>query len=74
MIEITKPGTGHRVTAGLLDLALSVAATCASAQRGSMAETSKQAAHAGQQPVNHLPNPYETQRNFGPLPDGRSCL
>lgn len=30
------------------------------------------AAHAGQQAVNHLPNPYETQRNFGTLPDGRS--
>ncbi|MCY3564830.1 MAG: hypothetical protein OXH27_01465, partial [Gammaproteobacteria bacterium] len=30
------------------------------------------AAHAGQQPVNNLPNPYETQRNFGTLPDGRS--
>ena len=30
------------------------------------------AAHAGQQPVNHLPNPYETQRSFGTLPDSRS--
>ena len=30
------------------------------------------AAHAGQQPINNLPNPYETQRNFGTLPDGRS--
>lgn len=29
------------------------------------------AAHAGQQPVNNLPNPYETQRDFGTLPDGR---
>lgn len=30
------------------------------------------AAHAGQQPVNNLPNPYETDRNWGTLPDGRS--
>lgn len=37
------------------------------AQRGAI----QPAAHAGQQPVNHLPNPYETQRNFGTLPDGR---
>ena len=38
---------------------------------GSMAETGKPAAHAGQRPTNHLPNPYVTQRNFGSLPDGR---
>jgi len=38
------------------------------AQRGAI----QPAAHAGQQPVNNLPNPYETQRDFGTLPDGRS--
>ncbi|MDA7683640.1 hypothetical protein N8749_00355 [bacterium] len=38
---------------------------------GSMAETGKPAAHSGQRPINNLPNPYLTQRNFGSLPDGR---
>src|SRR5918993_2286173 len=27
--------------------------------------------HAAVKPVNNLPNPYETIRNFGTLPDGR---
>jgi len=27
--------------------------------------------HAAVQPINHLPNPYETVRNWGRLPDGR---
>ncbi|MGE0814677.1 MAG: peptidyl-alpha-hydroxyglycine alpha-amidating lyase family protein [Vicinamibacterales bacterium] len=27
--------------------------------------------HAAVTPINHLPNPYETVRNFGTLPDGR---
>ena len=38
---------------------------------GSMVETGKPVAHAGQRAVNNLPNPYETQRFFGTLPDGR---
>ena len=38
---------------------------------GSMTETGKPLAHAGQRPINHLPNPYVTQRFFGTLPDGR---
>ncbi len=37
------------------------------AQRGAV----QPAAHAGQKPVNNLPNPYETQRDWGTLPDGR---
>jgi sugar lactone lactonase YvrE len=28
--------------------------------------------HAAVEPINHLPNPYETVRNWGTLPDGRS--
>ena len=28
--------------------------------------------HANQTPINHLPNPYETVRDFGTLPDGRT--
>lgn len=38
------------------------------AQRG----TSGPAEHADVEPVNHLPNPYETVRDWGVLPDGRS--
>ncbi|SVD31635.1 uncharacterized protein METZ01_LOCUS384489, partial [marine metagenome] len=28
--------------------------------------------HADVEPVNYLPNPYETVRNWGTLPDGRN--
>ena len=28
--------------------------------------------HAEVEPINHLPNPYETIRNWGSLPDGRT--
>ena len=45
-------------------LALSSAAW---AQRGATGP----AEHAEVEPVNHLPNPYETVRNWGTLPDGR---
>ena len=51
MIRNSKSGAGLMVKAGLVGLALSVAATSALAQRGSMAETGKPEAHAGQQPV-----------------------
>ena len=40
----------------------------AAAQRGA----SGPAEHAAVEPVNHLPNPYETVRNWGTLPDGRT--
>ncbi len=39
-----------------------------SAQRGASGPPE----HANVEPVNYLPNPYVTQRNFGTLPDGRS--
>ena len=38
------------------------------AQRGAISPPE----HANQEPINHLPNPYETVRNFGTLPDGRT--
>ncbi|MDE0828327.1 MAG: peptidyl-alpha-hydroxyglycine alpha-amidating lyase family protein [Vicinamibacterales bacterium] len=38
------------------------------AQRGATGP----AAHADVEPINNLPNPYETQRYWGTLPDGRS--
>jgi sugar lactone lactonase YvrE len=66
------------IKTGLVGLLFSLASTGAMAQTnpmaqtdGSMAETGKPAAHAGQRPINNLPNPYVTQRNFGSLSDGR---
>ena len=53
-------------------IAVTLISPGAMAQRGSMAESGKPLAHAGQQPINNLPNPYVTERNFGTLPDGRS--
>lgn len=55
-------------TSGFAGIVLSLLSASTMAQRGAI----QPAAHAGQQPVNNLPNPYETQRNFGTLPDGRS--
>ncbi|MDP6653155.1 MAG: hypothetical protein QGF90_13795 [Gammaproteobacteria bacterium] len=57
--------------AGLAGVILTLLSATVLAQPGSMAVTGQPAAHAGQQPVNNLPNPYVTQRNFGSLPDGR---
>ena len=66
------------IKTGLVGLFFSLSSTSTMAQAnlmaqtdGSMAETGKPAAHAGQRPTNNLPNPYATQRNFGSLPDGR---
>ena len=56
------------LSAGLAGVLFSLVSASAMAQRGAV----QPAAHAGQEPVNHLPNPYETQRNFGTLPDGRN--
>lgn len=54
-----------------LIVALTLALTlpqAAEAQRGASGPPE----HAEVEPVNHLPNPYETVRNWGVLPDGRS--
>ena len=72
MIRRKKSGTRILVKTGIAGLILAVLSAGAMAQRGSMAESGKPAAHAGQQPINNLPNPYLTERNFGSLPDGRS--
>ena len=72
MIRTKKSGTRILVKTGIAGLILAVLSAGAMAQRGSMAESGKPAAHAGQQPINNLPNPYLTARNFGSLPDGRS--
>ena len=78
MIKSNKLRVGVLVKAGLAGLIFSLASAAAMAQpnpfaqtEGSMAETGKPAAHAGQRPINNLPNPYATQRDFGTLPDGR---
>jgi hypothetical protein len=47
--------------------ALVLAATSLSAQRGAAGPPE----HAKVTPINNLPNPYETVRNWGTLPDGR---
>jgi len=52
----------------LVCMAMMFVPSIAAAQRGAKVP----AEHAAQEPVNHLPNPYETVRNFGQLPDGRS--
>jgi len=57
-----------RLGALLALLVLLVAAAPVAAQRGQ----SGPAEHANVKPVNHLPNPYETVRDFGILPNGRS--
>ena len=56
---------------GLAGLILSVLSVNALAQNPPRPGAIQPAAHAGQQPVNDLPNPYLTQRSFGSLPDGR---
>ena len=61
-------GTPSLLRAALAVLLLAGVSGTTLAQRGAV----QPAAHAGQQPVNHLPNPYETQRDWGTLPDGRS--
>ncbi len=56
-------------SAAVLSAALLLLGTSAAlAQRGATAPPE----HAAATPVNHLPNPYETVRNFGTLPDGRA--
>ena len=53
---------------GLCGVVVSLMAAPVMAQRGAL----QPEAHADQQPVNNLPNPNMTERNFGTLPDGRS--
>lgn len=51
-----------------LSLTMMAGTAMAQGQRGAI----QPAAHASVEPINNLPNPYETQRNFGTLPDGRT--
>ena len=65
-----RAGTHFLLKAGVAVLLLSIlsAPVMAQGRRGAI----QPAAHADQEPINSRPNPYETQRNFGTLPDGRS--
>ena len=59
--------TRTRSAAVLTAALLTVAAASVGAQRGASGPPEQ----AKVAPINHLPNPYETVRNFGALPDGR---
>ena len=59
---------GRRTAAALAGALLLLSPAAALAQRGQ----SGPAEHADVEPVNDLPNPYETVRDWGTLPDGRS--
>ena len=67
MLKAT-PSRRFARNAGLATLALCMLSGAALAQRGAVQPPE----HANQEPVNYLPNPYETQRDFGTLPDGRN--
>ena len=56
------------LAAALFSVALLLLPHTATAQRGASGPTE----HADVTPVNHLPNPYETVRDWGTLPTGRS--
>ena len=57
----------HTAIASLL-LSMVTGSVMAQGRRGAI----QPAAHASVTPINNLPNPYETVRNFGKLPDGRT--
>ena len=65
-----RAGTHFLLKAGVAVVLLSIlsAPVMAQGRRGAI----QPAAHADREPINSRPNPYETQRNFGTLPDGRS--
>ena len=52
----------------VIGFAVALGSVDALAQRGAKVPPE----HANQKPINHLPNPYETVRDFGTLPDGRT--
>ncbi len=63
-------------TSSIRRLLVATAACVLSAAAPDMAQAQRGASgppeHAAVEPVNHLPNPYETVRDFGRLPNGRS--
>ena len=64
---VSRSGRRRRAAAALAGALLLLPPAATSAQRGQ----SGPAEHADVEPVNDLPNPYETVRDWGTLPDGR---
>lgn len=64
----TVSAQGFLMAAGLGAAVLAMAPGAALAQPGATAP----AEHAEVEPINHLPNPYETVRDWGTLPDDRN--
>ncbi len=65
---LTRPCNRFLLHAGLAGAVLVSLPATAAAQRGASGPPE----HAAVEPVNDRPNPYETIRNWGTLPDGRS--
>ena len=64
-MEVTK-NTANKL-AKLMGVLACMLSAAAFAQRGAVQPPE----HANQSPINNLPNPYETERDFGTLPDDR---
>ena len=65
------PQPAVRFVLSLCAAALTAGAVHVAAQQAAPRGASAPPEHAKVTPVNNLPNPYETVRNFGTLPDGR---
>lgn len=65
-MRVTK--TSASTIAKLLGVFACMLSAAVVAQRGAVQPPE----HAAQSPINNLPNPYETQRDFGTLPDNRA--
>ena len=66
------PQTFRSIALLLSAAVLTAGAVHVAAQQASPRGASAPPEHAKVTPINNLPNPYETVRNFGTLPDGRS--
>ena len=66
-VRVRRPMRRHRPRGALVALTAAVWAQGGQPPRGASGPPE----HAKVAPVNNLPNPYETVRNFGTLPDGR---
>jgi hypothetical protein len=62
------------MTMAIAAMALGAAAVAVQGQAQAPRGARGPAEHAKVTPINNLPNPYETVRNWGTLPDGRKWL
>ena len=67
-LAVQRSGGSLLILATLACASLTLFPAAALAQRGASGPPE----HANVEPVNYLPNPYETVRNWGTLPDGRT--